>query len=290
LDDPFSTIKLRNFRSMHYDKEITKKSDITFFDSKTCLDVVATRTAFQERFTKIISDPELQNTLQTYFNQHKITPISVKVPQITHITPASETIHHVIDKIKSAGMQFPMIVKTTSATLLEISHFMGVALDYEGLKEIESHRFFRKQDHIIQELINHDERINKIYVLGENLILMQKQSIPNIKMEDLGVNHFFFDSQKSFSEVEALKSKLKYSELPIARGIVEILTKSISESLEASMYGLDIVRQSETGDYYLIDINYFPGYKNVNNFTELIREWIIKKIEARGVEKNSISM
>ena len=40
-----------------------------------------------------------------------------------------------------------------------------------------------------------------------------------------------------------------------------MITKFIHEEIDLGIYGYDIVIEDKTGDYYFVDINYFPGYK-----------------------------
>ena len=132
---------------------------------------------------------------------------------------------------------------------------------------------------MLQELINHDERINKIYVIGEKIILQQKQSIPNITKESVVVSHFFFNSQKAISEIQELKNSLNFSAEPIDEMTTKIICKHVSKEINVSLYGIDIVRQSSTGDYFLIDINYMPGYKNIINLVDLFKNHFISTYE-----------
>ena len=60
---------------------------------------------------------------------------------------------------------------------------------------------------------------------------------------------------------------------------MEVVCKFISKETDSHIYGIDIVEQVETGDYYLIDMNYFPGYKNLTNIRELIHDYILKVLE-----------
>lgn len=35
-----------------------------------------------------------------------------------------------------------------------------------------------------------------------------------------------------------------------------------------SIYGLDLIIKDQTGEYYLIDLNYFPGYNGFDNYQQ----------------------
>jgi D-alanine-D-alanine ligase-like ATP-grasp enzyme len=49
-----------------------------------------------------------------------------------------------------------------------------------------------------------------------------------------------------------------------------LICEELTKTLKLTLFGLDVIINNKTGNYYLIDINYFPGYKNFpdlgNNF------------------------
>ena len=138
-NDPITYLKYKNFKDM-FEKY---KESMVFFDSPMCLEVVTSRICFQNKFSLILSNPDFLNEINSDFKIRSIKPFSIKVPKVIIINPKHNSLDQVIEKVKEAEMNFPIVVKTISAAIPEISHFMGVALDYEGLKKIEEHSFFR---------------------------------------------------------------------------------------------------------------------------------------------------
>ena len=45
-------------------------------------------------------------------------------------------------------------------------------------------------------------------------------------------------------------------------GISKLISRQLKNDLGFNFYGYDICIDDQTGDYYIVDINYFPGYKN----------------------------
>ena len=145
-------------------------------------------------------------------------------------------------------------------------------------------------------MIDHEERLIKVYVLGSKFFISQKQSIPYKKRENMDVSYFFFDSQKPFEELTVLKDKLNFTEAnDINIEIILIVSKYIRELANITIYGMDLVRDKKTGDYFILDLNYFPDFSVISNFAELLREHIWntyqewKKIQELR-EKKSIDM
>jgi len=44
-----------------------------------------------------------------------------------------------------------------------------------------------------------------------------------------------------------------------------------------SLYGFDLITQVTTGYHAIIDINYFPNYGGINNFNQILLEFLLKK-------------
>ena len=124
-------------------------------------------------------------------------------------------------------------------------------------------------------MIDHEERLIKVYVLGYKFFISQRQSIPYKDREDMGVSHFFFDSQRPFQDLNVLKDKLNFIEAnDLNTAIILIVSKYIKELASITIYGIDLVRERKTGDYVILDLNYFPDFKGVVNFAELLKEHI----------------
>ena len=57
---------------------------------------------------------------------------------------------------------------------------------------------------------------------------------------------------------------------------VERLCKSLSRELGLTLFGVDLIQDSE-GQLYSIDVNYFPGYDGVDYFHDRLAEHIKQK-------------
>jgi inositol-1,3,4-trisphosphate 5/6-kinase / inositol-tetrakisphosphate 1-kinase len=65
---------------------------------------------------------------------------------------------------------------------------------------------------------------------------------------------------------------------------IEEITKILKKEFHLSLFGFDILIEKETNDYFIVDINYFPGYKNVENFDEKLLKYL-KEISKMDVFK-----
>ena len=99
---------------------------------------------------------------------------------------------------------------------------------------------------IIQEAINGPGEDLKIYVVGDHV----------------------FGVQKPFSETSF---SVPGRPVPITKEVIE-LSQKVGQVCGLGLYGLDII-ESERGPY-VVDVNYFPGYKGVPNAGPLIADYI----------------
>ena len=265
-------MKVINFLDIHSNPKAGQT--IKLIDPPDSLKIINNRILFQENFIDLLNSQEFQQALDAYFKKNNKSKIEIKIPLARKIVPTELT--DIKDMTKSHGLKYPIITKTLVSSVTTNSHKMAVALNEEGLHAIENHSIYKVEDHLLQELINHDARIYKIYAIGSELSIQQKQSIPNISFESLGKTHFFFDSQKSFHEVEFFKNKISFTEGEIDVGVIEILDEFIKKKLSLSMFGVDIIVESDTGVYYLVDINYFPGYSNCKNLDTMLKKNILQ--------------
>jgi len=49
---------------------------------------------------------------------------------------------------------------------------------------------------------------------------------------------------------------------------VKLINEQLRAELSISLFGFDIVIEDDTNDYYLIDLNYLPGY-NISDLSQL---------------------
>ena len=55
---------------------------------------------------------------------------------------------------------------------------------------------------------------------------------------------------------------------------------ALHRQLNLTFFGFDVVIASGTDDYYVVDVNYFPGFKFVPNFHQTFIDIVIKRLES----------
>jgi len=266
-DDPFAEIMLSNF------EKISKSGDIRLFDPMDSLNILSNRDTFQTFVGKIFQTQEFLDEIAKLQKQDGSSHYVFDVPKACYIDPKISSPAEVLEVVKKDGIKFPVIVKTVTAGVDKNSHKMAVALNEHGLKQIEESERFREYTHILQEYIEHDERIYKVYAIGNEVATEQKQSVPNLLDKNMEFDCFYFDSQTPIKE-DAVFSKLieGYKPLEIDNEMVRTMCTIIGKELKLSLVGYDLIKGKNTGAYYLVDINYFPSCKPFKDFRGVIHK------------------
>lgn len=121
---------------------------------------------------------------------------------------------------------------------------------------------------VFQQFIDHSEYY-KIYYIENDFYSIRKNSC---------LEPGYFDSQKSSSKVNG---DYQGSHIETAlNSLFSLLGKEIQREFGLSLFGVDIIL--EGSNCYLLDLNYFPSYRNINangkNGIDLLTDFIIHKL------------
>lgn len=194
-------------------------------------------------------------------------PRQIDIEDIHTSTPAL-----IVTKMQDHHINFPILIKTDQSSVSEKSHFMCVVFDFDGL--VEALSCFQEKL-IVQEYINHDKTVYKVYVIGDDVKYFQRKSCSNLVSGS---------SMVSFRSDQPWPDSLMSNDDQLIRDLdLEIIkqgAKIITESLKISIFGYDVLVQSSTLDHVIVDINVFPGFKEYSNLSEIIDRHIVNVFQA----------
>ncbi|CAD8108498.1 unnamed protein product [Paramecium primaurelia] len=251
----------------NYDKFIQENSQLPVIDSIECLQTLIQRDELNTKLESILASPEFQNV--------------VKEHHIKIMTPR-QIVYNNIDQVQDlSNLEYPLIVKTKQGALTANCHIMAIVVNEKGLKELFKQKQF-KGELILQQIINHNSIIYKIYQLGSKVIVQKRKSIPNIEINNFKFEEGFyvFDTQKDlFKNVSECLKQVdegihECSNEAQLQKQMELLSSIISKEFKLHLFGFDIIGMNQ--EFYIIDINHFPGYKNVENAIELFEQLFIQ--------------
>ncbi len=116
-------------------------------------------------------------------------------------------------------------------------------------------------DIYIQEFIKCDGLDYKVYVVGDKIFGIERENPIYIYLRD----------QPDNIEVEKLERK----SINLDNQIKD-LANILSKELNLQIYGFDLLKSIDNDNYYLIDLNDFPGFKDIENIDEIIVDYILK--------------
>jgi glutathione synthase/RimK-type ligase-like ATP-grasp enzyme len=210
------------------------------------------------------------------------------------------TTHDALERITHAQLQFPLIVKPLTAAGTKASHAMAVLLQPSALHKIPS-------PCLCQEYVNHDSWLYKVYVLGDFCSVYKRRSLPNLlsgssSSSSSTKDMIAFDSQRPYPRLrdfgyESLESTTETATThshTVAPKVTADEIRPIVTALKAAfgleLFGFDILVTSAPDDRLLVvDVNYFPSYKEVPNFPALLAKYLTDRaIERRaGVDRTT---
>lgn len=205
-----------------------------------------------------------------------------------------------------ALLRFPVILKPLVAAGAKASHAMAVLMDRLALLTVAD-----KAPCLCQEYWNHDAVLHKVYVLGEYVSVHKRRSLPNLPCDRPSRRSFVeFDSQRPYPNLEdfgyegdvdspketpcscirrqALHQAEQETYPPDSRPIsvsteeVKPIVAALKDAFGLDLFGFDILvvspnNNNSTMDHrqvLVVDVNYFPSYKEVANFPALLAKYL----------------
>lgn len=170
---------------------------------------------------------------------------------------------------------------------------------------------------VLQEFYNHDGVLFKVYVLGDHIQVFRRNSLPNLGPN---VRNLVFDSQQPYpsgrdfgtdegveagdgsgSSLQDLeedrdpKTPIKNGEdggccggkqIGVAPRVsvdqIRLAASQLSEAFQLEIFGFDVIVDKATGDLVVVDVNYFPSFKEIPDFPALLRAFLRRKALARA--------
>ena len=193
-------------------------------------------------------------------------------------------------------ISFPLMLKFSGETTKYDHLIINIVCDI-GLKNfINYFKEYTKKDNkekikiVVQKFINHGGYIIKLYRIANKSYFFYRPSFPDSKIEfinkyeeykrgflELTTNYLVSNEYKTFWQ------KVNGINLNYKNNVDENLLSKIGEKFEQfsgdSLIGLDFLLDIENHGnkkYYLIDVNQFPGYKELNkDMGDIINEHVL---------------
>ncbi|WCJ18058.1 Inositol-tetrakisphosphate 1-kinase 1 [Euphorbia peplus] len=198
----------------------------------------------------------------------------VCVPKQIVINKDPSSIPHEVSK---AGFKLPLVAKPLVVDGTAKSHELFLAYDHYSLSELEPPL-------VLQEFVNHGGLLFKIYIVGEAIKVVRRFSLPNVTKCELakeaGVFRFPRVSSAAASADDADLDP-SIGEFP-PRPLLERLAKELRARLGLQLFNIDMIREHGTKDvFYVIDINYFPGYGKMPDYEHIFTDFLLSLVPSK---------
>ncbi|KAJ9175071.1 hypothetical protein P3X46_013655 [Hevea brasiliensis] len=180
-------------------------------------------------------------------------------------------------EVTKAGLKLPLVAKPLVVDGTAKSHELFLAYDEFSLSELEPPL-------VLQEFVNHGGVLFKIYVVGEAIKVVRRFSLPNISKCELakvaGVFRFPRVSSAA-SSADDVDLDPSVGELP-PRPLLERLARELRHRLGLRLFNIDMIREHGTQDvFYVIDINYFPGYGKMPDYEHTFTDFLLGLVQSK---------
>lgn len=112
----------------------------------------------------------------------------------------------------------------------------------------------------------------QVYVVGSTSWVVRKASLPNYEASP-DREPLMFNSQK-FEDLLGIPGEVP----PPPADLVDSVAKVIGETAGLHLFGFDIIRNSTTGKYAVIDLNFFPSYRGTEGLHQALLSLLKSKV------------
>jgi len=179
---------------------------------------------------------------------------------------------------QTENLKYPFIIKPDTCT----EHHMFLIFSYEGIENFANtsnlKKIIKSKNFIAQQFIPHGGLMFKNYYLNEKSLTIVRPSIPNIEGKFLDNklfenkcysfhNEFLYNKQDPtlWDESEKFNKDAESItvESDIDHNILDEVSKLFVDVTSVSLFGLDYIIDKKNRTYYLLEVNYFPSFREL---------------------------
>lgn len=170
----------------------------------------------------------------------------------------------IAELLAKGKIRLPVICKPIACSTA-ISHDLIIISKMEDFQQ----HLVSDRRYTIQEFINHNGRLLKVYNIGSRIFIMPRPSISNVETKEAAIA---FDSQKPFpnlfrGEIAAVTKQ--------EHNAMETIASRLCSVFQISLFGFDVIQDAETCQYFVVDMNYFPSFSSVPHLNEVMASYLI---------------
>lgn len=195
---------------------------------------------------------------------------SVGVPRQVVVTDAAAL--ETEDPAAAGDLRFPLIAKPVGVDGSASSHDLRLVYRREGLRGLHA-------PVVLQEFVNHGGVLFKVYVVGDHATCVTRSSLPDVPEDRL--RDAAAPAAVPFANISLLPPARAGAEMPPAE-FIDKVARELRRALGLHLINFDLILAND-GKYFILDINYCPGYSKMPGFEPVLTEFFLEMLRARPV-------
>ena len=191
------------------------------------------------------------------------------IPKFCQLSDAGH--HHILEQMDHFKLNFPIIIKPMRAN----NHNITIVNSPQGLENLSNNLLFPC---FAQQFIDHNQLLFKLYILGDRIFCFQRPSLPNasvlVKMGPIFQFNTCILSEWSNIEKSTEQNK-RFDEN------LRLMATALRNTLGIDVFGVDVIVDSKTGRLACIDVNHFPRFKGVPDFSSEVAIYLSKRCQGQ---------
>lgn len=262
-----------------------KNTDCFLINSCSSLPVVTQRDSMSQFLQNFCQDEKTKHICENYHTKLFLpTCYSVELKNVYEYSSFTSF-------LTEKNLKLPVIIKYTGPRT-DFNHLLINIINDQGIQNyIEFMKNYAKgyEDKIsmlIQSYVNHGGYVFKLYRVNDQAYIYSRPSLPDASEElthyceeykngffKIYTNELFTDEYTSFWKKLSSNEKVCSS---INRDFLKTISTNFENYSKMTLFGLDFLYDIINKNYYLIDVNFFPGYKElINEFNDILINHII---------------
>jgi len=198
---------------------------------------------------------------------------------------------------------FPLVVKSASTS----TKGMAMVLDEVSLRHFASR--IEGGGVVIEQFVQHDNAILKMYVIGKEIYVVRRRSLPNVtSSSESAVRQFASDVGGEFVPLEESQvggyAVYQSDQMPktnhgvtlleecddLDGAVLRLLTQALARELRVDLFGFDVLVESQTNNIFVVDVNVLPGFKGVPSSQRRLCAWLSFLATRRAFKEDCLSL
>jgi len=205
--------------------------------------------------------------------------------------------------VSSTLPPFPLVVKSSSTS----TKGMAMVLDETALRHFAS--TIVGGGVVIEQFVQHDNAILKMYVIGREIFVVRRRSLPNVlSFTEAAVKQFATDVDGEFVPLaeSSVGGYVVYQSDKMPKTnhgvtlleecsdldgtVLRLLTQALARELRVDLFGFDVLIESNTRNIFVVDVNVLPGFKGVPSSQRRLCAWLSFLATRRAFKEDCLSL